>query len=761
MKKGNRCPKCPECPECPECPKCPECPECPERPESATLLVTKVWQSTGNKTEAELNAMITFNPALGRYTGLAVGTEISDIHETVNTPVWLSADGKTRYTIQEGSIIVKGVVGDSLTIEEAGLYTVVFTNRVTTEDTSASVEVTKHWVGDTDGLDLDALTGQIDFHPDLGLHAVAPGTVIDNIHETFPSNPWTWLSADGKTRYSVAQVSVLVDDVAGDSLTVADYGNHTIAFTNRITAQDISVAINVHKHWFGAIGGLDLQMLTDMIAFYPELGLHTVAPGTVIANIHETFPSSPWTWLSADGNIRYTVTQHSVTVNGVETNSMTAVEGSSYVIEFYNYVTSQSTMGTVTVSKRWMGDIAGLDLDALTNQVTFNPPLGASTVPAGTVITFYEGFPIYPDPWTWLSPDGGTRYTVVRYSTEADGVPARSLTVAEGGNHTIVFNNLVLTSSTAASLEVSKSWVGDIYGLDLNMLTQQIYFNPPLGSSAPAPGTIIADIYERFPDEPWTWLSPDGATRYTVIHEAIIVGGGFGPMLTIQEGQHHFIEYVNRVIATDVRARLEVTKQWVGDIGELNLAELNGQIVFYPGLGTYILFPGTVINNIDEVFPSVPWEFMSADGMYRYTVMPVIAPIVDGAVGPTSLTVVEGGHHTIQFINRVIREGMGGLTVEKVWLGCYEGELPPELYSLLTFSPSPGIYVLPGGSTIHDISESVIDPKHLDINGRRYTITQSRVLVDGIWDAKTLTIVEGGEHTIYYINTVCEGPIPG
>ena len=464
------------------------------KPVFGKMNVTKVWlgengtpitdtDSIGGKTVEQLNDMITFSPELGLYKFLKPKDTIN-VNETIDTSSWDSADGKMRYTIEQVSIEVDGDdSATSLTIAANGTHTIVFTNKVTAENISGELTVSKVWLDEDDnpigteigGKTIDELNAMINFSPTLGTQiGLAPGTVISDIGETLPV-PASWLV--GNTRYTIEKVKVEVDDNGtATSLTIAEKGKHTIVFTNKVTSEDISATLNVSKVWLDEddnpigteIGGKTIDQLNDLFDFSPAIGNYdNLTPGTQYNDIKETLkiPGTD-TWDSDDGNTRYTIVPVSVEVDDDDTaTSLTVAEKGNHTIVFTNKVTAidiEDKTATLTVTKTWQGDLHGYSASALNAMITFKPSLGTQNgLTPGTVINNIDE--TLPD--SWYSTDGKTRYTIEQVSILVDNVAGTSLTVAENGNHAIVFTNRLKIETipdepVKPKLKITKEWTG-------------------------------------------------------------------------------------------------------------------------------------------------------------------------------------------------------------------------------------------------------------------------------------------------------------
>ena len=108
------------------------------------------------------------------------------------------------------------------------------------EEVFGKLTVTSAWEGELCGYGEEELDAMIIFEPELGeQEKVAAGTVI-SIGEQLPAS---WLSDDGKTRYTIEQVSIVADgNSEATSLTIAGNAEHTIVFTNKLTATAANVA---------------------------------------------------------------------------------------------------------------------------------------------------------------------------------------------------------------------------------------------------------------------------------------------------------------------------------------------------------------------------------------------------------------------------------------------------------------------------------------------------------------------------------------
>ena len=533
---------------------------------SGRLTVTSVWESTGDKTTAELDAMLTFNPGLGVYNNLAPGTAYNAIGETINTANWLSADGRTRYTIERVSVVVDGSgTATSLTIAENGDHTIVFTNKVTADNISGNLSVTKIWQGTERGGKTEAeLNAMITFVPGLGSQSnLVPGTVISGIGETI--NTANWLSADGRTRYAIEQVSVVVDGSStATSLAITEKGNHSIVFTNRVTADDISAKLTVTKVWQGAErGGKTEAELNAMITFVPGLGAQAnLVPGSVISGIGEMINIASWD--SSDGKTRYTIERVGVVVDGISSaTTLTIAEKGNHAIVFTNRVSSDDISGKLNVTKVWQGTERGGKTEAELNaMILFNPGLGAqANLAPGTVISGI-GETIVTS--TWDSADGRTRYTIERVSVVVDGsASATTLTIAEKGDHTIVFTNRVAVDDISGRLTVSKVWQGAERGERTEaQLNAMITFTPGLGVQTNlVPGTVISGIGETINTA--TWNSADGKYRYTIEKvSAVVDGSGTATSLVIAEKGNHSIVFTNRVTSERITTEVIIKKNW-------------------------------------------------------------------------------------------------------------------------------------------------------------------------------------------------------
>ncbi|MCL2136496.1 MAG: hypothetical protein FWH40_03095 [Coriobacteriia bacterium] len=454
----------------------------------ATFTIRKEWEGADELgfNEADLNKLVSFGAyKIGAVNTVKAGSVIK-ISESFKCLSWVSADGTTRYTISFVAVSVNGeqkaVNSVKFTADKDAEIEVVFTNTVTAEDITASLSVTKEWLSTGDKT-VDELNELISFNPGLGTEAgLVPGTAIEGIGEDIDPDDLSWVSLDGKTRYTIVQVGVSVDGVEATSLTIAEKGEHSIVFTNKVVKEDISARMLVVKVW-QATGDKSERDLNKMISFKPGLGLrHGLVPGVVIDGIGETVREGQESWVSADGKTRYTIEQVSVLVDGEEATSLTIAEKGSHCIVFTNTVTAEDITASLSVTKEWLstGDMTEEELNEL---ISFNPGLGqqAGLVP-GTVIEGI-GETVREGKESWLSSDGKTRYTIEQVSILVDGEEVTSLTIAEKGEHSIVFTNQVVEEHVYAEPEftVLKEWQ-DEYGNQIKSVDFTLYQTKGVGS---------------------------------------------------------------------------------------------------------------------------------------------------------------------------------------------------------------------------------------------------------------------------------------
>jgi len=725
---------------------------------SGALNVTKVWQSTGNKTEAQLNTMITYNPVLGPQSNLAPGTVFGNIGETINNASWLSTNGETRYTIEKVSVSVDGSnTATSLTIAEKGNHSIIFTNRVKEEDVRATLNVSKEWVGDVSGFTADFLNRKISFTPVLGSgQKVVAGNAINLSEDVATGEVWTWLSTDGKTRYTIERVGIKLNGNDATSFTPDEKGTYNIVFTNRLKAEDAQATLNVSKVWSSA-AGLDTDFLNGKIIFAPVLGNgQKVVAGNAI-NLSETpIANGAWTWLSTDRKTRYTIVQGSIKVNGADATSFTPEEMSTYNIVFTNSVTAEDAQARLNVSKTW-SDTAGFTDEFLNGKITFTPGLGNSLkVLADDEISISE-VPSAGSVWTWLSEDGKTRYTIEQVSIEVDGEEKTSLTPEEGGEYNIAFTNRVKVDDVQATLNVSKEWT-EAAGFDIPFLNGKTTFSPVLGNGQKVVAGRVINISEgAVTNGDWTWLSEDGKTRYTIEQVSIKVDGKEATSLTPEEKGAYAIVFTNKVKVEDVQARLNVSKSWTGDIEDFDDAFLNGKVSFTPGLGDNLKFvAGQPINLSEGPSFEGAWTWLSADSKTRYTIEQVSIK-VDG-IDKTSFTPGEKGTYNIVFTNSVTAEDVQAtLNVSKTWTGDIEDFDDEFLNGKVSFVPGLGNglkFVAGEEINISEAPSATGAWTWLSGDGKtRYTIVQGSIKVDGI-EKTSFTPEEKETYNIVFTNTV-------
>jgi len=347
----------------------------------ATLTIEKVWlDEEGLEIAKPDNREATFNKpyTLGENT-----IEITDFSSAVN--------GK-KVTITENTIPGYKTLQNpkTVTIKADEKITVEFTN----QKQYAKITIEKNW---------DLLPDSATPCAIFNIYDLAGNPVHRNVC------PGTYLVKEGTYTIKEKPISgFTLTSPNNIEVTVAADETKKVSFTNK----EDQATINLNKVWvdpdattISKPANVEFSWTDFASGWADDVSDVTVKAGTRIV-IGEDFKGS---WTDDDGELQYTVTCSSITVNGdvVTEVDFVVAKDQTYDIVFTNQVTVTKIEkeATVIVTKIWVdknGDAISAP-DGIDAKLTKPWRFGEHTVAAGTKISFNEK-PITPDSKEMMTP---------------------------------------------------------------------------------------------------------------------------------------------------------------------------------------------------------------------------------------------------------------------------------------------------------------------------------------------------------------------